>query len=60
MSAAHPAVHSERWTTQRKAAVIEAILSDTLPLEEAFERYALSPEELGEWWRAYSSTQPIS
>jgi Protein of unknown function (DUF1153) len=46
-----PAVNTKRWTIRRKAAVIEALRSGTLTLEQARERYALSVEEISAWER---------
>ncbi|MEO0319259.1 MAG: hypothetical protein RL404_2936 [Pseudomonadota bacterium] len=59
MLPSHSAAQGTRWTLQRKASVIEALLNDTLSLEEAFERYALSPEELGQWWRHLQTLENI-
>jgi hypothetical protein len=48
-----PALHSRRWTIRRKAAVLEALRSGVLTLEQAAERYALSVEELRAWERDF-------
>ena len=44
-----PPPNTKRWTAPRKAAVVEALRSGKLTLEEARERYALSIEELRAW-----------
>lgn len=41
-----PAVNTHRWTIRRKAAVLEALRSNTLTLEQVRDRYALSVEEI--------------
>jgi hypothetical protein len=46
-----PSLHSRRWTIRRKAAVLEALHSGALTLDEARERYALSVEEIRAWER---------
>lgn len=40
-----------RWTIRRKAAVLEALETGALTLEEAIERYALSVDEIRSWAR---------
>ena len=47
-----PAPNIKHWTIRRKAAVLEALRSGALTLEEARDRYALSIEELRAWERA--------
>ena len=42
-----------RWTMRRKAAVLEALRTGELTLEEASRRYALSVEELRAWERDF-------
>jgi len=44
-----PPPNTRRWTAPRKAAVLEALRSGTLTVEEARERYDLSVEELRAW-----------
>ena len=46
-----PPLHSRRWTIRRKAAVLEALHSGALTLDQALERYALSVEEIRAWER---------
>jgi hypothetical protein len=46
-----PSLHSRRWTIRRKAAVLEALHSGALTLDEARERYALSVEKIRAWER---------
>ena len=46
-----PSLHSRRWTIRRKAAVLEALHSGALTLDQARERYALSVEEIRAWER---------
>jgi hypothetical protein len=42
----------QRWTVQRKAAVVEAVRKGRLTLAEACQRYSLSPGEFAAWHRA--------
>ena len=42
-----PALNTRRWTIRRKAALLEALHSGALTLDQALERYALSVEEIG-------------
>ena len=44
-----PPPNTKRWTAPRKAAVVEALHSKKLTLEEARKRYGLSVEELRAW-----------
>ena len=46
-----PPVSIRRWTAGRKAAVLQAVRSGLLTLEEASKRYRLSVEELHAWER---------
>jgi len=46
-----PALKTRRWTIRRKAAVLEALHSGALTLDQARERYALSVEEIRAWER---------
>jgi transposase-like protein len=48
-----PPANTRRWTIRRKAAVLEAMRSGTLTLDEACKRYALSVEELRAWERQF-------
>src|SRR5580700_1648816 len=42
-------VPGERWVVRRKAALIEAVRTNLITLEEACRRYELSPEEFANW-----------
>jgi hypothetical protein len=44
---------TRRWTIRRKAALLEAVRSGMLSLENASQRYALSLEELRSWERDF-------
>jgi hypothetical protein len=44
---------TRRWTIRRKAALLEAVRSGMLSLENASQRYALSLEELRTWERNF-------
>ena len=46
-----PALNTRRWTIRRKAAVLQALQSGALTLDQALERYALSVEEIRAWER---------
>jgi len=46
-----PALNTRRWTIRRKVAVLRALRSGALTLEQARERSALSVEEIGAWER---------
>lgn len=41
----------QRWTTKRKASVVEAIRGGWVPVEEACRVYSLSAEEIVAWER---------
>jgi hypothetical protein len=41
----------QRWTTRRKASVVEAIRGGWVPVEEACRLYSLSAEEIVAWER---------
>ena len=47
--------HGGRWTPQRKADLIAAILGGVITLDEAKARYALTTEELSEWRRGLAA-----
>jgi len=47
----HPS--TKRWVVRRKAAVVAAVRSGAVPLEEACRVYQLSKEELLSWDRAF-------
>jgi hypothetical protein len=44
-----PPPDTKRWVIRRKAAVVEAVKSGLLSLEQACERYTLSTEEFFNW-----------
>jgi transposase-like protein len=44
--------NTQRWTIERKAAVVQAVRRGVLSLDEACRRYILSPEEFAAWERA--------
>jgi hypothetical protein len=46
-----PALNTRRWTIRRKAAVLQALRSGALTLDQALEHYALSVEEIRAWER---------
>jgi Protein of unknown function (DUF1153) len=48
-----PSPNTRRWTIRRKGAVLEALRSGALTLEQASQRYALSLEELRAWERDF-------
>ena len=44
-----------RWVVHRKAAVVAAVQSGWITLEEACQRYQLTEEEFRSWQRAYQA-----
>jgi hypothetical protein len=50
-----PPPNTKRWVARRKAAVLAALRSGTITMEEACRRYALSEEELRAWQRGYEA-----
>jgi hypothetical protein len=48
-----PPPNTNRWVARRKAAVVAALSSGVITMEEACRRYALSEEELLDWQRAF-------
>jgi transposase-like protein len=50
-----PPPNTNRWVVRRKAAVLAAIRSGEITIEEACRRYGLSEEELLSWQRAFES-----
>jgi hypothetical protein len=46
-----PSPDTERWVARRKAQVVQAVRNGRLTLEDACERYNLSPEEFLAWER---------
>jgi hypothetical protein len=47
-----PPPNTRRWTVRRKAAVVLAVRHGRLSLDEACQRYMLSPEEFAAWEQA--------
>jgi transposase-like protein len=50
-----PPPDTRRWVVRRKAAVVAAVQSGKITLEEACRRYNLSEEEFREWQRAFEA-----
>jgi transposase-like protein len=50
-----PPTNTKRWVARRKAAVLAALRSGAITMEEACRRYALSEEELLAWQRAFEA-----
>jgi hypothetical protein len=48
-----PPPNKVRWVARRKAAVVGAVLSGTISLEEACRRYQMSEEEFVAWQHAF-------
>jgi len=48
-----PPPNTQRWVVRRKAAVITAVRSGRITLEEALRRYNLTEEEYRSWERAF-------
>ena len=48
-----PPPNTRRWTIRRKAALLRALVSGALTIEDASRRYALSLEELRAWERDF-------
>ena len=48
-----PPPNTQRWVVCRKAAVITAVRSGRITLEEALRRYNLTEEEYRSWERAF-------
>lgn len=44
-----PPVNTKRWVVRHKMTVVNAVLHDLLPFDEACQRYDLSQEELQSW-----------
>ena len=44
-----------RWVARRKAAVVAAVSSGMITLEEACRRYQMSEEEFSSWRRAFEN-----
>jgi transposase-like protein len=50
-----PPTNTRRWLARRKAAVVAAVSSGVLTIEEACRRYQMSKEEFSAWQRAFES-----
>ena len=50
-----PPPDTRRWVVRRKAAVVAAVQSGKITLEEACRRYNLSEEEFRAWQRAFEA-----
>jgi transposase-like protein len=50
-----PPPNTKRWVVRRKAAVVVAVLSGVITVEEACRRYQLSEEEFLAWRRAFEA-----
>ena len=50
-----PPANIRRWVVRRKAAVVAAVQSGKITLEEACQRYQLTEEEFRSWQRAYEA-----
>src|SRR5215472_1675873 len=48
-----PPPSTKRWVVRRKAAVVTAVRSGRISLEEALQRYQLTEEEYQSWERAF-------
>jgi len=50
-----PPADTRRWVVRRKAAVVAAVDSGKITIEEACRRYQLSEEEFLSWQRAFQA-----
>jgi transposase-like protein len=50
-----PPPNTTRWTIRRKAAVVAAVRTGKITMEEALRRYQLSEEEFLSWKRAFET-----
>jgi len=50
-----PPPNTKRWVARRKAAVVAAVRSGRITMEEALRRYQLSEEEFLSWQRAFET-----
>jgi hypothetical protein len=50
-----PSPNTKRWVVRRKAAIIVAVRSASITLEEALERYQLGAEEYRSWERGFDA-----
>ena len=50
-----PPPNTKRWVVSRKAAVVAAVRSGKITMEEALRRYQLTEEEFLSWQRAFET-----
>jgi hypothetical protein len=50
-----PPPNIKRWVVRRKAAVVTAVRSGRITMEEALRRYQLTEEEFLSWQRAFET-----
>ena len=50
-----PPPNTQRWVVRRKAAVVAAVRSGTITIEESLRRYQLTEEEFLSWQRAFEA-----
>lgn len=50
-----PPPNTKRWVVRRKAAILAAVRSGAITIEEACQRYGISEEELLGWQRAFEA-----
>jgi len=50
-----PPPNTTRWVVRRKAAVLAAVRSGAITIEEACQRYGLTEEEFLSWQRAFDA-----
>ena len=50
-----PPPNTTRWVIRRKAAVVTAVRSGRITMEEALRRYQLTEEEFLSWQRAFET-----
>jgi hypothetical protein len=50
-----PPPNTKRWVVRRKAAVVAAVRSGKITMDEALRRYQLTEEEFLSWQRAFES-----
>jgi hypothetical protein len=50
-----PPANTRRWVVRRKAAVVAAVRTGRITMEEALRRYQLTEEEFLSWQRSFES-----
>lgn len=50
-----PPPNTKRWVVRRKAAIVAAVRSGRITLEEALQRYQLTEEEYRSWERSFEA-----